>query len=103
MNLNERFPVSPAKLEDLKNRIRRLGIRLDQVEETFTRGSGHGGQKINKTSSCVVLRYPPLEMVVKMQKLVCNGPVDDACFSKPKEEEEQGGEEKPEPEPKPAP
>ena len=68
MNLNEHFPVSPAKVEELKTRIQKLKVDLRLVEEKFVRGSGKGGQKINKTSNCVVLRYPPLNLMVKMQR-----------------------------------
>ena len=38
------------------------------MEEQFTRAKGHGGQKVNKTSSAVILKYPPMELVVKMQR-----------------------------------
>lgn len=68
MNLNESFPVSPAKVEELKDRIRRLGIDPAKIEERFVRGSGKGGQKINKTSNCVQLRYPPLDLTVRCQE-----------------------------------
>lgn len=68
MNLNERFDVSPPKIEQLRERIARLGIDLGQVEEQFVRGSGKGGQKINKTSNCVLLNYPPLELSVRCQR-----------------------------------
>ncbi len=68
MNLNENFPVSPAKIAELKSRIVRLGVDLPQVNEQFVRGSGAGGQKINKTSSCVMLNYAPLNLTVKCQE-----------------------------------
>lgn len=68
MNLNENFPVTPSKMETLKKRIQDLRIDLSKIEESFTKGSGHGGQKINKTSNCVVLKYPSLNLVVKMQR-----------------------------------
>jgi protein subunit release factor B len=68
MNLNEKFPVSPVKIEELMSRIQRLKIDLNEISEQFTRSSGKGGQKVNKSSSCVVLSYPPLGLVVKMQK-----------------------------------
>lgn len=67
MNLNERFDVSPAKVEELRLRVSRLGIDLGAVDEGFSRGSGNGGQKRNKTSSRVTLRYPPLGIVVHCQ------------------------------------
>ena len=60
MRLNEDFGVSAGKLEELKARIARLGVDLALVEETFSRGGGKGGQKINKTSNRVQLHYPPL-------------------------------------------
>jgi protein subunit release factor B len=58
-------PVTPQKKEALRERIDRLGVDLPAVEEQFIRGQGPGGQKINKTSMGVQLRYAPLELVVK--------------------------------------
>ena len=46
----------------------RLGIREQDLVEKFIRGSGHGGQKINKTSSCVYLRHLPTGIEVKCQQ-----------------------------------
>jgi protein subunit release factor B len=68
VRLNEDFGVAPAKLEDLKSRILRLGLDLAQVEESFSRGGGKGGQKVNKTSNRVQLSYPPLELRVACQR-----------------------------------
>lgn len=50
-------PVTAAKRDELRARIARLGIELGRVEEQFIRGTGPGGQKINKTESGVLLRY----------------------------------------------
>jgi protein subunit release factor B len=61
-------PVTRQKLETLRERIARLNVDLGAVDETFVRGSGPGGQKINKTSIGVQLRYAPLELVVKCAK-----------------------------------
>ena len=68
MRLNEDFGVAATKLEELKSRIARLGIDLSKVEETFSRGGGKGGQKINKTSNRVQLSYPPLDLRVACQR-----------------------------------
>ena len=46
----------------------RLNVRLEYVEEQFVRGSGAGGQKINKTSSCVFLKYIPSGLIVRCQR-----------------------------------
>jgi protein subunit release factor B len=68
MQLNEDFGVAPGKLEELKGRIARLKIDLRLVEESFSRGGGKGGQKVNKTSNRVQLSYPPLELRVACQR-----------------------------------
>src|SRR5882672_4821751 len=68
MHLTEGFDVSPGKITALLARIRALGIDAAAIDEQFVRGGGPGGQKINKTSNCVVLRYPPLGLVVRCQR-----------------------------------
>ena len=60
-------PVRPSKDRDLSDRLARLGVREEDLDERFIRGSGHGGQKINKTSSCVVLRHRPTGVEVRCQ------------------------------------
>ena len=52
----------------LTRRMHRLGIREEDLEETFIRGSGAGGQKINKTSSTVVLVHIPTGLEVRCQR-----------------------------------
>ncbi len=47
----------PRKEVTLQRRLAALGICESDLEERFLRGGGPGGQKINKTSSCVVLRH----------------------------------------------
>ncbi len=68
MNFTEFSEITPAKTEALKVRIARLGIDLRLIEEQFIRGSGHGGQKINKTSNAVLLKYPALGLIVRCQR-----------------------------------
>lgn len=58
-------PVTAAKLDALRTRIQRLEIDLSQVEERFIKVGGPGGQKVNKTSAGVQLRYSPMALVVK--------------------------------------
>jgi protein subunit release factor B len=44
-----------------------LGVREEDLEETFVRSGGHGGQNVNKTSTCVVLVHRPTGIQVKCQ------------------------------------
>lgn len=60
--------ADPLQDEALVQRMRRLGIREDELEETFVRGTGAGGQKINKTSSTVVLVHVPTGLEVRCQR-----------------------------------
>lgn len=53
---------------ELEERMARLGISEDELEESFIRGTGAGGQKINKTSSTVVLRHRPSGIEVRCQR-----------------------------------
>jgi protein subunit release factor B len=53
---------------DIETRLAALGVRSADVEERFIRGSGRGGQKINKTSSCVCLRHRPTGIEVRCQR-----------------------------------
>lgn len=60
------FPVDlPDPLLALAEDLR---VRPEEVEEQFVRGSGKGGQKINKTSSTVHLKHLPTGIEVRMQK-----------------------------------
>ena len=47
------MPVSPQKLTELRQRMQLLGVRENDLSETFVRGSGKGGQKVNKTNNFV--------------------------------------------------
>ena len=68
MELRENFGVAPAKLQDVLSRMKRLGVDASVIAESFSRGGGPGGQKINKTSNCVRLSYAPLGLAVRMQR-----------------------------------
>jgi protein subunit release factor B len=56
------------KIDDLDARMERLGIREGDLVEKFILGSGSGGQKINKTSSCVYLKHIPTDIEIKCQR-----------------------------------
>lgn len=60
--------VTKSKREILKRRMEKLGIRKEDIIEKFILGSGRGGQKLNKTASCVYLRHIPTGIEVKVQK-----------------------------------
>jgi len=62
------FPVSEEKNRWLQGRMEALGIQEKDIEEKFIRSSGRGGQKVNKTSSCVYLRHIPTGIEVKCMK-----------------------------------
>jgi protein subunit release factor B len=62
------FPVSPEKERALAERLERLGIRPDDLEERFVRSGGAGGQNVNKVATCVVLRHLPSGTSVKCQE-----------------------------------
>lgn len=59
--------ITQEKWEKLYERMAQLGIREEDLSENFIRGSGSGGQKINKTSSCVQLRHAPSGIEIKCQ------------------------------------
>lgn len=60
--------VRPEKEDRLAARMLKLGIREADLVERFIKGSGKGGQKINKTSSCVYLLHKPSGIAIKCQR-----------------------------------
>jgi peptide chain release factor len=60
--------ISKEKQDRLNKKMDSLGVREDDIQESFIRSGGHGGQKINKTSSCVYLKHIPTGIEVKCQK-----------------------------------
>lgn len=62
------FPVTEKKQQALIEAMKRLGIDEADLEETFARSGGPGGQHVNKTSTCVVLRHRPTGIQVRCAK-----------------------------------
>ncbi len=62
------WPVSAETAQRLEERLAALGVRPEDLEESFIRSSGPGGQNVNKVSTCVVLRHAPSGLVVRCQK-----------------------------------
>ncbi|MBI3351153.1 MAG: peptide chain release factor-like protein [Nitrospirae bacterium] len=61
------FPVSVQKEKELAERMKKLEVREEDIEESFVRSSGAGGQNVNKTSTCVVLHHLLTGIKVKCQ------------------------------------
>ena len=62
------FPVRPEKEKDLLDRMGRLGLKESDLEEKFIRSQGKGGQKVNKSATCVYLKHLPTGLEVKCQR-----------------------------------
>jgi protein subunit release factor B len=62
------FPVSTAKEQALAERMARLGIREEDIDESFVRSGGKGGQNVNKVATAVMLLHRPTGTSVKCQR-----------------------------------
>ena len=60
--------LSEDRHDALQKRMESLGIKEDDLIEKFILGSGKGGQKINKTSSCVYIKHIPTGIEIKCQE-----------------------------------
>lgn len=63
-----RYGVSPEKEKALLEKMQHLGIREEDIAERFIRSRGHGGQNVNKVSTCVYLKHLPTGTEVKCQQ-----------------------------------
>jgi protein subunit release factor B len=60
--------MNPNKQNELLAKMASLEIKEEDLIEKFILGSGSGGQKINKTHSCVYLKHIPSKIEIKCQK-----------------------------------
>lgn len=60
--------ITQDKWERLQERMDKLEISEADLSEQFVRASGKGGQKVNKTSSCVHLIHKPSGIEVKCRQ-----------------------------------
>ncbi len=63
-----KYGISQGKEKAFHEKMKQFGIRESDIIERFVRSSGAGGQKVNKTSSCVYLKHSPSGIEVKCQK-----------------------------------
>ncbi|MBU0477004.1 peptide chain release factor-like protein [bacterium] len=63
-----KYGISQVKEKRLHEKMQQLGINESDIIERFVRSSGAGGQKVNKTSTCVYLKHIPSGIEVKCQK-----------------------------------
>ena len=60
--------ISQSKQRELLQRMKKLAVSENDLLEKFILGSGKGGQKLNKTASCVYLRHEPSGIEIKCQR-----------------------------------
>ena len=60
--------IKVEKWQQLRERMAALNLLEADLEEQFIAGSGKGGQKINKTASCVRLTHAVSGLKIKCQQ-----------------------------------
>lgn len=68
-----KFGVTLAKEAELLRRMAACGVREEDLEESFVTSGGPGGQKVNKTATCVQLKHRATGLEVKMQQARSQG------------------------------
>ena len=63
-----KFGVTIEKEKALFSRMEELGIHEKDLEESFLKSRGPGGQNVNKVATCVQIKHLPTDIVVKVQK-----------------------------------
>ena len=62
------MPLSGDRARAVAQRLAALGIREDDLEESFVTSGGKGGQNVNKVATCVLLVHRPSGLFVKCQR-----------------------------------
>ncbi len=63
-----KYGVTPQKEAELVARMALCGLRESDLEESYIRSGGPGGQHVNRTATCVYLKHGPSGLEVKMQQ-----------------------------------
>ena len=61
------MPLSGERARAVAERLAALGVREEDLDETFVHAGGKGGQNVNKVATCVVLVHRPSGVAVKCQ------------------------------------
>jgi peptide chain release factor len=62
------MPLGGDKARALEDRLAKLGVRSEDLDESFIHSGGKGGQNVNKVATCVVLVHRPTGVAVKCQR-----------------------------------
>jgi protein subunit release factor B len=62
------MPLFGDRARTVVERLARLGVRDEDLEESFVHAGGKGGQNVNKVATCVVLVHRPTRIAVKCQR-----------------------------------
>ena len=62
------MPLHGDKARELEARLARLGVRAEDLDESFIHSGGKGGQNVNKVATCVLLVHRPTGIAVKCQR-----------------------------------
>src|SRR6516164_10861598 len=62
------MPLGGDRARALEDRLAKLGVREEDLEESFVHSGGKGGQNVNKVATCVVLVHRPSGIAVKCQR-----------------------------------
>ena len=62
------MPLHGDKARELEERLARLGVRPEDLDESFVHSGGKGGQNVNKVATCVVLVHRPTGIAIKCQR-----------------------------------